>query len=62
MRGKSQIIRAGNGPEYISVKLTAWAERMGIHIQYIQPGKPQQNVIYSATITLSGTNGWPKHL
>jgi len=19
----------------------AWAERMGIHIQYIQPGKPQ---------------------
>jgi len=21
----------------------AWAEQMGIHIQYIQPGKPQQN-------------------
>ena len=21
----------------------AWAERMGIHIQYIQPGKPRQN-------------------
>jgi putative transposase len=32
-----------NGPEYISGKLMAWAENMGIHIQYIQPGKPQQN-------------------
>jgi len=42
-RGKPLIIRVDNGPEYISGKLMAWAERMGIHIQYIQPGKPQQN-------------------
>ena len=42
-RGKPQIIRVDNGPEYISGKLMAWAERMDIHIQYIQPGKPQQN-------------------
>ena len=37
------IIRVDNGPEYISGKLMAWAEQMSIHIQYIQPGKPQQN-------------------
>ncbi len=28
---------------YISGKLMAWAVRTGIHIQYIQPGKSQQN-------------------
>ena len=43
LRGKPLIIRVDNGPEYISGKLMAWAERMGIHIQYIQPGKPQHN-------------------
>ena len=42
-RGKPQIIRVDNGPEYISGKLMAWAEKAGIHILYIQPGKPQQN-------------------
>jgi putative transposase len=42
-RGKPLIIRVDNGPEYVSGMLMAWAERMGIHIQYIQPGKPQQN-------------------
>jgi len=55
-RGKPQIIRVpshglqanhcravDNGPEYVSGKLMAWAEKAGIHILYIQPGKPQQN-------------------
>ena len=42
-RGSPQIIRVDNGPEYISGKLMAWAAKRGIHIQYIQPGKPQQN-------------------
>jgi len=42
-RGKPQIIRVDNGPEYVSGKLMAWAEKRGVHIQYIQPGKPQQN-------------------
>jgi len=41
--GKSLIIRVDNGPKYISGKLMAWAERIGIHIQYVQPGKLQQN-------------------
>jgi putative transposase len=42
-RGKPTTIRVDNGPEYISGKLMAWAEKHGIHIEYIQPGKPQQN-------------------
>ena len=42
-RGLPQIIRVDNGPEYISELLKAWAETRGIHIQYIQTGKPQQN-------------------
>ncbi len=42
-RGKPLIIRVDNGPEYVSGTLMAWAAKMGIHIQYIQPGKPQQN-------------------
>ena len=42
-RGQPGSIRVDNGPEYISGKLLAWAEKRGISIQYIQPGKPQQN-------------------
>ena len=32
-----------NGPEYVSATLTIWAEKQGIALTYIQPGKPQQN-------------------
>ncbi len=42
-RGQPGSIRVDNGPEYVSGKLIAWAEKRGISIQYIQPGKPQQN-------------------
>jgi putative transposase len=42
-RGKPATIRVDNGPEYISGKLLEWAEKQGIAIQHIQPGKPQQN-------------------
>ena len=42
-RGKPTTIRVDNGPEYVSGKLMGWAEKRGIHIEYIQPGKPQQN-------------------
>ena len=41
-RGKPTTIRVDNGPEYVSGKLMGWAEKRGIHIEYIQPGKPQQ--------------------
>ncbi len=42
-RGQPQTIRSDNGPEYISGEFQNWAKKRGIHLQYIQPGKPQQN-------------------
>jgi putative transposase len=42
-RGQPLMIRCDNGPEYISGVTQAWAEKRGIHIEFIQPGQPQQN-------------------
>jgi putative transposase len=42
-RGKPQTIRVDNGPEYISGTLMTWAEKHGVRLEHIQPGKPQQN-------------------
>jgi putative transposase len=42
-RGKPMAIRCDNGPEYISGALLEWAEKRSIRIDFIQPGKPQQN-------------------
>jgi putative transposase len=43
-RGQPGSIHVDNGSEYIGGKLITWAANRGISIQYIQPGKPQQNV------------------
>ncbi len=42
-RGKPAVLRCDNGPENISGLIQAWADRNGIRLDYIQPGKPQQN-------------------
>jgi putative transposase len=42
-RGKPEALRCDNGPEYISGTLQNWADQHGIEINFIQPGKPQQN-------------------
>jgi putative transposase len=42
-RGQPKAIRCDNGPEYLSGALQEWSVRRGIRIDYIQPGKPQQN-------------------
>jgi putative transposase len=42
-RGKPQALRCDNGPENISQTIQRWAQERGIRIEYIQPGKPQQN-------------------
>ena len=42
-RGKSQAIRSDNGSEFIRAKLTGRGEKQGIRLDYIQPGRPQQN-------------------
>ena len=42
-RGKPEGLRCDNGPEYISGVVQNWADQHGIEINFIQPGKPQQN-------------------
>ena len=42
-RTKPLAIRCDNGPEFISHEFTEWAKKHEIRIDYIQPGKPQQN-------------------
>lgn len=42
-RGKPFAIRCDNGPDNISGLIQTWADRQGIYLDYIQPGKPQQN-------------------
>ena len=39
-RGKPEVIRCDNGPEYISATLLHWASSQGIRIEHIQPGNP----------------------
>ena len=43
-RSKPVVIRCDNGPEFISAEFTSWASKHDIRIEYLQPGKPQQNV------------------
>lgn len=43
LRGRPEMIRVDNGPEFISTTFKAWAKSQGILIHYIEPGKPAQN-------------------
>ena len=42
-RQTPNIIRCDNGSEFISHEFQSWAKENKIRIEYIQPGKPQQN-------------------
>jgi putative transposase len=42
-RGLPDILRVDNGPEFLSGEFVVWAESVGMMIQYIQPGEPNQN-------------------
>ena len=41
--GLPQVLRTDNGPEFLGEAFTHWAKAAGMAIQYIQPGKPNQN-------------------
>lgn len=41
--GLPQVLRVDNGPEFLGEAFTQWAKLVGMAIQYIQPGKPNQN-------------------
>ena len=41
--GLPQVLRTDNGPEFLGETFTRWAKQAGMAIQYIQPGKPNQN-------------------
>ena len=42
-RGYPAFIRSDNGPEFIAAALSGWAERYGVILDFIHPGKPMQN-------------------
>lgn len=42
-RGLPQVLRTDNGPEFLGEAFISWAKQAGMAIQYIQPGKPNQN-------------------
>lgn len=41
--GLPQVLITDNGPEFLGEVFTSWAKSAGMAIQYIQPGKPNQN-------------------
>jgi len=42
-RGKPEGIRSNNGPEHNSAVIQAWAQELGMSLEYIQLGNLQQN-------------------
>ena len=42
-RGYPAKLRLDNGPEFIALALAEWAERKGIVLDFIEPGRPMQN-------------------
>lgn len=41
--GRLEFIVCDNGTEYTSLVMFDWAQRSGVGLQFIQPGKPSQN-------------------
>ena len=50
-RGKPQVIRCDNGPEYISAVTLAWAAKRGIRIDFIR--KRKASAVFTLTTPAS---------
>ena len=61
-RSKPIAIRCDNGPEFISHEFVSWAKKHNIRIEYIQPGKPQQNAYIERTNRTIRYSWLSKHL
>lgn len=42
-RGLPQRLRFDNGPEFTGIAVAEWAERNGVELEFIKPGRPMQN-------------------
>lgn len=42
-RGLPDVLRTDNGPEFLGEVFTQWCQDHGVMIDYIEPGKPNQN-------------------
>lgn len=43
IHGYPKSIRVDNGPEFTGKHFQQWAQQRGVHIEYIEPGKPMDN-------------------
>ncbi len=44
-RGLTDMPRVDNGPAFLSRILVEWCQANGVFIDYIEPGKPNQNAV-----------------
>lgn len=44
-RPRPETLILDNGPEFAGTALDAWAAQQGVHLHFIQPGKPVQNAL-----------------
>ena len=42
-RGRPDILRTDNGPEFLGEVFVSWCRKNGVMLDYIEPGKPNQN-------------------
>ena len=42
-RGLPDVLRTDNGPEFLGEVFVGWCEKNGVMLDYIEPGKPNQN-------------------
>jgi len=42
-RGLPDVLRTDNGPEFLGEAFVSWCEAHGVLLDYIEPGKPNQN-------------------